>query len=134
MLHYLWQQFRSLFMTDGNFPTASEVSMNRRVTMWLYTHYFYIFHSIALHLCFDNILRKHSLAILEVFSRWGVALWRLQNGTEITHQMSNLCMDNQEYTVLIFSPVPDQCILYTVAIIKPTHVYNLLLRNTKHTF
>lgn len=121
-------------MADGNFPTASKVSIKRRVTMWLYSHYFHSFHSIALHLCFDSIGRKHSLAILEVFSSWGLALRRLHNGTEITHKMSKLCTGNQEYTVLIFSPMPDQGILYTVAIIKPTYVYNLLLKTLNILF
>jgi hypothetical protein len=149
MFLYFWQQFRPLFMADGNFLTSGTLLPYVQSTndpniavkcQWTVgslcncTLIIYVFFTLFLFVFLLAVLKKIQLGNLGCILKLGPGTEKVTNCRQMTHKMSNLCRGNQEYTVLIFSPMPEQWILYTVDIIKPIYVYNLPLRNTKHSF
>jgi len=149
MFLYFLEQFRTLFMADRNFLT-SEMSLSyvestkdlniAAKCQWTegsycnFTLNISVFFTLFLFVFLVAVLKKIQFGNLGCILKLGPGTEKVTNCRQMMHKMSNLCIGNQEYTVLIFSPMPDQWILYTVDIIKPTYVYNLLLRNTKHSF
>lgn len=99
-----------------------------------YTLIISVFFTLFLFVFLFAVLKKIQLGNLGCILKLGPGNEKVTNCREMIHKMSNLCTGNQEYTVLIFSSMPDQWILYIVDIIRPIYIYNLLLKNTKHSF